>query len=247
MEVIGNIFIGKYQIDDEYTHHVYDESMAMADTPCQEEGFRKKPPLNSLTEMVEPAPSIKNSCVLKTVIKQTSITETAPINTDNKQILKETTTTCAREAEQVPEPVICDEVLSLSSSSSTNEIINLIPEQHQTPVVISLVSKAIVDYPEHEVKKAVAYAGANVRGGSMQFKAYLDKTLKNKWGEGFLDAMDNSNPFGQNLFGGGQFPSGLTTGSKRLDGNLADCLEDPITKYLMTTRWRYCSWAAYCG
>ncbi len=163
--------------------------------------------------------------------------ETAPIiNTDiNKNLIKQnlrvtTTTTPAREAEPVPEPVICDQVLSLPSSSSpTKEIINLIPSQHRSPVVLSLVSKAIVDYPEREVKEAIAYAGANVRGGSMQYKAYLDKTLKNKWADGFLDTMSNNtmdiNPFGSYLFGAGQFPNGFTTGSKRLDGNLAACLE----------------------
>ena len=52
-------------------------------------------------------------------------------------------------------------------------------------MVISLVNKAILDYPANEVEEAVAYAAGNVRGGSMQFKAYLDKTLKNKWAEGY--------------------------------------------------------------
>jgi hypothetical protein len=96
-------------------------------------------------------------------------------------------------------------------------------------VVLSLVGKAIVDYPEREVKEAIAYAGANVRGGSMQYKAYLDKTLKNKWADGFLDTMSNkamdANPFGPDLFGSGQFPNGFTTGSQRMDRNLAACLE----------------------
>ncbi len=187
--------------------------------------------------------NIAENHMSKTVIKQT-----APIiNTDIKQILRvTTTTTCAREAE----PVICDQVLSLPSSSSpTHEIINLIPSQHRSPVVLSLVSKAIVDYPEREVKEAIAYAGANVRGGSMQYKAYLDKTLKNKWADGFLDTMGNNsmdnnlakiveygirtmsnnsmdiNTVGPDLFGAGQFPNGFTTGSKRMDRNLAACLD----------------------
>ena len=154
------------------------------------------------------------------------------LNTDNnknkfKQTLRVTTTTTpAREAEPVPEPVICDTLLPVPSSSSpTHEIINLIPEQHRSPVVLSLVNKVMVDYPVREVKEAVAYAGANVRGGSFQFRAYLDKTLKNKWAEGFMDAMDYNNPLGPDLFQAGQFSNGFTTGSKRLDGNLAACLE----------------------
>jgi hypothetical protein len=166
--------------------------------------------------------NIAENHMSKTVIKQT-----APIiNTDIKQILRvTTTTTCAREAE----PVICDQVLSLPSSSPTHEIINLIPSQHRNPVVLSLVNKAVMEYPEQEVKEAIAYADANVRGGSMQYKAYLDKTLKNKWAEGYFDTMGNNtmdiNPFGPDLFRAGQFPNGFTTGSKRLDGNLAACLE----------------------
>ena len=171
---------------------------------------------------------IKGTDITENHMMETVIKQTAPIiNTDIKQILRETTTTTpAREAEPVPEPVICDHVLSLPSSSSpSNEIINLIPSQHRSPVVLSLVSKAIVDYPEREVKEAIAYAGANVRGGSMQFKAYLDKTLQNKWAEGYLDTMGSRDPFGIDLFGGGQLPNGFTTGSKRLDGNLAACLE----------------------
>lgn len=201
----------------------HEELTAMPDTPCQVDDTQ-----DEITEVeVEPAPSIKNNRISKTVTRETAITETAPIiNTDIKQILMVTTTTTPEpEPISVPEPVICDQAMTLSSSYPSHEIINLIPEQHQTPVVLSLVNKAVVDYPVREVEEALAYAGANVRGGSMQFKAYLDKTLKNKWADGFLDAMDNSNPFGQNLFGAGQFPSGFTTGSKRLDGNLAACLE----------------------
>jgi len=210
----------------------HDHEHVQAQDNVEEKADVTQPPIEDLAEVMEPvsctqAIKKQKTALQETVITSPAITQSAPIiNTDIKQKLMVTTTTCAREAEPVPEPVICDEVLSLpSSSSTTNEIINLIPEQHQTPVVLSLVNKAIVDYPEFEVKEAVAYAGANVRGGSMQFKAYLDKTLKNKWGEGYLEAMDNSNPFGQNLFGAGQFPNGFTTGSKRLDGNLSACLE----------------------
>lgn len=106
--------------------------------------------------------------VMDTHIKETSIKATAPItNTVIKQILKETTTTAP------------------PSSSSNLEILNLIPEHHRTPLVVTFVNKAVVDYPENQVKSAVAYAAGNVRGGSMQFRAYLDKTLKNKWADGW--------------------------------------------------------------
>ena len=125
---------------------------------------------------------IEDSAVNATRMKETQNKETASIiNTDIKQILKETTTTAH-------DPVVCGTSAPLSPSSF-HGILNLVPEQHRSPMVVTFVNKAIVDYPENEVKEAVAYAAGNVRGGSMQFRAYLDKTLKNKWAEGYLDLM----------------------------------------------------------
>ena len=186
-------------------------------------------------EIVEPvvcdsAIDEKETCRQEINPVENHLEENHPLlNTDNnknkfKQKLRETTTTTP---EPVPEDVIYDHdtLLPVPSSSPTDEIINLIPEQHRSPMVISLVNKAIVDYPAREVEEAITYAGANVRGGNFQFRAYLDKTLKNKWAKGYLDTMGSSNPFGSDLFGTCQFPNGFTTGSKRLDGNLAACLE----------------------
>ena len=152
------------------------------------------------------------------------------LNTDNnknkfKQILRETTTT-------TPEPdSILDTypAMSLPSSSPSNEILNLIPEKHKNPMVLSLVNKAMVDYPVREVEEAIAYAGANVRGGSMQFKAYLDKTLKNGWSAGYFDSIlepcqQEEVPWAPSA-SGGKFANGFVTGSRRMDANLAACLE----------------------
>jgi len=213
---------------------VHEELTSMPDTPCHVDDTQ-----DEIIEVeVEPAPSIKNNQMSETVMKQTAITETAPIiNTDIKQELRVTTTTTPEpEPTPAPEPVICDQAMTLSSSYSTNEIINLIPEQHQTPVVISLVNKAVVDYPVREVEEALAYAGANVRGGSMQFKAYLDKTLKNKWAEGFLDTMQEPsfNNFNRGYGAAwihpmAKYPNGTVTGDPRMDTNYlvaADFLMD---------------------
>lgn len=116
-------------------------------------------------------------------IRETPIKETSPIiNTDTKQILKETTTT--QDQGETDQPI-------QSSSCSSNQILNLIPEKHKSPVVVTLVNKAMVEYPENELKQALAYAGAHVRGGSLQFKAYLDKTLKNGWAEGWGPDLDD--------------------------------------------------------
>lgn len=94
-------------------------------------------------------------------------------------------------------------------------------------MVISLVNKAMVDYPEREVEEAIAYTTGNVRGGSMQFKAYLDKTLKNKWAEGYFEAMQDQNDqgFSWDQMANRFHTNGFVTGSRRMDRNLAACLD----------------------
>ena len=84
-------------------------------------------------------------------------------------------------------------------------------------MVISLVNKAIVDYPAREVEEAIAYAAGNVRGGSMQFRAYLDKTLQNKWAEGYFESMQERSPHGilWTQMPRGGFHNGFVTGSRR--------------------------------
>jgi hypothetical protein len=131
---------------------------------------------------------------------------------DIKQILNVTTTT-----EPGTDPGGCDSVSP--SSWSSDAILNLIPEKHKSPMVVSLVNKAVGDYPEQVVREAVAYAAGNVRGGSMQFKAYLDKTLKNKWAEGFLESRGAHCGLTTWFEPKGAFPNGTVTGSRRMDGN----------------------------
>ena len=156
--------------------------------------------------------SVKDNHMRKTQNKET----TPIIKTDIKQILRETTTT-APEPNQ--ESVICDQAMP-SLSCAPNAILNLIPEQHRSPVVLSLVNKAIVAYPEREVQEAVAYAAGNVRGGSMQFRAYLDKTRKNKWAEGYFESMQEPGAYGVTwLHPRAKYPNGTVTGSKRMDAN----------------------------
>ena len=206
-----------------------EESIVIEDGPCQVNSIQDDAVIDQPAEEVEPATSTQNNRVLKTVIRQTAKTKSAPIiNTDIKQKLRVTTTTPAREAE----PEVCDQMITLPSSSSpTHEIINLIPIHHQTPIVLSLVNKAVMEYPEHEVKEAIAYAGANVRGGSMQFKAYLDKTLKNKWADGFFDAMQEPGAYGAGAWfhPRAKYPNGTVTGNRDMDTNCmvaADFLMD---------------------
>ncbi|MBI9089899.1 MAG: hypothetical protein JEZ12_11840 [Desulfobacterium sp.] len=158
--------------------------------------------------------------------------ETAPItNTNNKQTLRVTTTTTPApsaevaiegEVEQSPQS-------SYPATGSLDYLFNTIPKQHQQPMVKALVNRALGVYSIPELQEAIAYSSAKVRGGSMQYKAYLDKTLKNQWATGYLEAMveQPSTPdlFSPGGFTGGRYPNGTITGSTRMDTNYAVCLD----------------------
>ncbi|SMC74513.1 hypothetical protein SAMN02746065_1099 [Desulfocicer vacuolatum DSM 3385] len=128
-----------------------------------------------------------------------------------------------------PEPKV--EVVEPPSSYPATEDINslwdLIPEQHQQPMVKALVNKSAKEYSPLEVREAIAYATANVKGGWMQYKAYLDKTLKNQWAAGYLETMKSQPTTTAMLSPGGfagaipagRYPNGTVTGCKRMDSN----------------------------
>ena len=153
--------------------------------------------------------------------------ETAPVvNTNIEQRLRVTTTTTQNLA---PEPTV--EVVEETPSSSypatedINSLLNLIPEQHQQPMVKALVNQAVKEYTPLEMKEAIVYSSANVKGGWMQYKAYLDKTLKNKWAAGYLEAINTTTPAVLSPGGlagampGARFPNGTVTGCARMDSN----------------------------
>lgn len=173
--------------------------------------------------LVEPEPEINAkkahievADITENHMRETVIKETAPIiNTDINQILRVTTTTTPKSE---PVPAICDQAMPLPSLCPSNAILNLIPEKHKSPMVVTFVNKAIVDYPAKDVEEAVAYAAGNVRGGSMQFRTYLDKTLQNKWAEGYLETRQDQQGLSTWL-PRGRFPNGTITGSKRMDSN----------------------------
>lgn len=109
--------------------------------------------------------------------------EIAPvINTDIEQTLRVTTTTTpkmkssmdARAEQSTTSPS------SYPATESLKSLLNLIPEQHQQPMIKALVNQALDEYSIPEVQEAIVYASANVKGGAMQNKAYLDKTLQNQ-------------------------------------------------------------------
>ena len=166
--------------------------------------------------------------------------ETSPvINTNIEQTLRVTTTpTPATPAESAPEPepAIDVEVLEPPSSSSypatedIKSLLDLIPEHHRKPTVEKLVREALGHHDSHQVKEAVMYAADNVRGGWMQFRAYLDKSLQNGWAVGYLDHqadpaaawMDTGTMVPAVVNQGRQrarFANGSITGSHRMDDN----------------------------
>jgi len=61
-------------------------------------------------------------------------------------------------------------------------------------MVKALVNQAVKEYTPLEVEEAIVYSSANVKGGWMQYKAYLDKTLKNKWAAGYLETISTTSP-----------------------------------------------------
>ena len=114
---------------------------------------------------------------------------------------------------------------SYPATEDINSLLDLIPEQHSQPMVKALVNKAVKEYTALEVEEAIVYSTVNVKGGWMQYKAYLDKTLKNKWAAGYLDTISTTAlaVFSSGGFAGamsaGRFPNGTVTGSPRMDSN----------------------------
>jgi len=153
--------------------------------------------------------------------------ETAPVlNTDIEQILRVTTTTTP-DQELTPVIEVVEETPSSSypATEDINSLLNLIPEQHQQPMVMALVNQAVKKYTPLEVEEAIVYSSAKVKGGWEQYKAYLDKTLKNKWAEGYLETISITTPavLSPGGFAGGmptgRFPNGTVTGCARMDSN----------------------------
>lgn len=158
--------------------------------------------------------------------------ETDPVvNTNIEQTLKVTTTTTQNLTPEATVEVVEETPSSYPATEDINFLLNLIPEQHQQPMVMALVNQAVKKYTPLEMEEAIVYSSANVKGGWMQYKAYLDKTLKNKWAAGYLDTISTTTPtvLSPGKFAGampaGRFPNGTVTGSARMDSNYMACAE----------------------
>jgi len=152
--------------------------------------------------------------------------ETDPVvNTNIEQTLRVTTTTTQNLAPEPTVDVVEETSSSYPATEDINSLLNLIPEQHQQPMVKALVNQAVKEYTPLELEEAIVYSSVNVKGGWMQYKAYLDKTLKNKWAAGYLEAINTTPPAvlspGEfaGAMPGARFPNGTVTGCARMDSN----------------------------
>jgi len=214
---------------------------ALKDHPHHKEQTHKRRLTRTSSNLKEPRPNqveqdqpahIDETGIQENQSMKNHSQETAPvINTDNKQRLRVTTTTTPEASE---EPVINVEVGQLSQPSyqatkPLDDLFNTIPKQYQQPMVKSLVDQALDKYAIPEIQEAIAYSSAHVRGGSIQFKAYLEKKKKNQWATGYLETIGEqpSTPamFFPGGFSGGKYPNGTITGSVRMDTNYAVCLD----------------------
>ena len=63
----------------------------------------------------------------------------------------------------------------------------VLPEKYNTAIIQALILKALTAYPESHIKESISYALDTTKAETVsKFKAYLDKTIKNHWGEGYL-------------------------------------------------------------
>ncbi len=159
-------------------------------------------------------------------IRETHIRETEDVITNkgiNNQGIATTTTPAPESKVEVMEP----SSQSYPATEDINSLLNLIPEQHRHPMVISLVNQSAKKYTVLELEEAIVYSSANVKGDALQYKAYLDKTLRGKWAAGYLETLqkESISPalFSPGGFAGGipagKYPNGTVTGCKRMDSN----------------------------
>ncbi len=234
------------------TQHIIFDHRVSSEEACTATHQKQLPPTagvgsNSSRPKQEPASQ------LKTQIKDTApnennrmrkiqIRKNDPV-VKNKDINKLDGVTTTTTPGQKSTPVAVVESSSYPATESLNSLWDLVPEQHQQPMVKALVNQAVKIYTPLEVEEAITYASANVKGGCMQYKAYLDKTLKNKWAAGYLETITTITPavlspgyfageFAGNFAGGmsggkpgTRFPNGTFTGSARMDNNYMACAQ----------------------
>ena len=166
---------------------------------------------------------------VKTRMRKTAMRETAPIiNTDITNTEGTTATAPARKVD----PILQAEApkqqpQSYPATSDINFLLDLIPERFSNPMTDALINRSLSSHTAHQIADAIVYASDHVKGGKMQFKAYLDKCLRGGFADGYQAAREVPDtsvmPFG--AIGAGRYPNGTVTGSTRMDSNLAACLE----------------------
>ncbi len=152
----------------------------------------------------------------KGINKQSGVTTTTPGSVDQESVIEATITSPS----------------SYPAREDINFLVSLVPEQHRKPTVKKLISDALGNHDRRTVEEAVAYATANVKGGWMQYWAYLDKTLQNQWAAGYLQTKTENQTATNAVvvpggFAGGmpagKFANGTVTGSRRMGQQLSFC------------------------
>lgn len=137
-------------------------------------------------DALKPGVPMENNSQVKTQIRDTHVNEDDRIRETkdvitNKGINNPNGVTTTTPGQAKEDPVIESPPVEPSQSSPATKLLNLIPEQHKQPMVKALVNQAVKEYSPLEMEEAIVYASANVKGGALQYKAYLDKALKIRW------------------------------------------------------------------
>lgn len=161
-------------------------------------------------------------------IRETMMRETGSVVTNKGNNNQGETTTTTQEP--VDQEIVIEATTTSPSSFPARDDINflfsLVPEHHRKPTIEKLISDALGNHDRRSIEEAVVYSAANVKGGWMQYRAYLDKTLQNGWAAGYLDTITPNTTRTMAVSGGfaggmpaGRFPNGTVTGCKRMDSN----------------------------
>ena len=196
---------------------------------CQEDLFQTDDEFN-----VSTAPARKKKCspnlestdipMGENHIGKITMGETAPIiNTDITNTEGTTATAPARKVDPIlqAEPPK-QQPQSYPATSDINFLLDLIPERFSNPMTDALINRSLSSHTAHQIADAIVYASDHVKGGKMQFKAYLDKCLRGGFADGYQAAREVPDtsvmPFG--AMSAGRYPNGSITGNSRTDSNL---------------------------
>ena len=199
--------------------HILNENVEVITQPSSSAGEEEISPIWDESTVTSIAASD-----VKTRMRKTAMRETAPIiNTDITNTEGTTATAPARKVDPIlqAEPPK-QQPQSYPATSDINFLLDLIPERFSNPMTDALINRSLSSHTAHQIADAIVYASDHVKGGKMQFKAYLDKCLRGGFADGYQAAREVPDtsvmPFG--AMSAGRYPNGSITGNSRTDSNL---------------------------